>query len=64
MSAIPSWSEALGTSGARITAAMFASATLPESGGEPFPTYALMLAMGGLLLLGGLGLVVWYYRLA
>lgn len=32
--------------------------TLPESGGEPFPTYTLMLAMGGVLLLGSLGLAL------
>ena len=33
-----------------------AVATLPETGGEPFPSYALVMAMGVLAIVGGLGL--------
>ena len=33
-----------------------AVATLPETGGEPFPSYALVMAMGVLAVVGGLGL--------
>ncbi len=50
-------------SGAKIAAALAAPASLPVSGGERFPVTALIIAMGGLLLLlGGTSLVVWYYR--
>ena len=38
---------------AEVQAAM---ATLPETGGVAFPTYALVMALGGLAILGGLGL--------
>jgi limonene-1,2-epoxide hydrolase len=38
---------------AEVQAAM---AALPETGGAPFPTYALVMALGGLGILGGLGL--------
>jgi len=35
---------------------MAAMAALPETGGAAFPTYALIMALGGLAILGGLGL--------
>jgi limonene-1,2-epoxide hydrolase len=38
---------------AELQAAM---AALPETGGDPFPTHALLMALGGLAILGGLGL--------
>jgi hypothetical protein len=38
---------------AELQAAM---AALPESGGDPFPSPALLMALGGLAILGGLGL--------
>jgi LPXTG-motif cell wall-anchored protein len=38
---------------AELQAAM---AALPETGGDPFPNYALLMALGGLAILGGLGL--------
>ncbi|MFB0538058.1 MAG: nuclear transport factor 2 family protein [Anaerolineae bacterium] len=38
---------------AKLQAAM---AALPETGGVAFPTYALVMALGGLAILGGLGL--------
>ena len=37
-----------------------ATATLPETGGAAFPTYALVVAMGVLIIVGGLGL--WLLR--
>jgi len=40
-------------SSAKLMAAM---AALPETGGTAFPTYALVMALGGLAILGGLGL--------
>ena len=40
-------------SSAKLMAAM---AALPETGGATFPTYALVMALGGLAILGGLGL--------
>ena len=49
---------------AKLEAAMAPPATMPESGGERFPIYTLIMAMGGLLLLGGIGLTVWRYRSA
>jgi len=33
-----------------------AAAVLPETGGDPFPTYTLAIALGGLAILAGLGL--------
>jgi LPXTG-motif cell wall-anchored protein len=38
---------------AKVQAAL---ATLPETGGATFPTYALVMAMGGLAIMGGFGL--------
>lgn len=38
---------------AKLQAAM---AALPETGGDAFPTYALVMALGGLAILGGLSL--------
>jgi hypothetical protein len=40
-------------SSAKLMAAM---ATLPETGGSAFPTYALVMALGGLAILSGFGL--------
>ena len=48
-------------SGAKIAAAI-AAATLPETGGQQFPIYALILAVGGVLLLAGIGLMARYNR--
>ena len=44
---------------AKLQAAM---AALPEIGGEAFPTYALVMALGGLAILGGLGLALLHRR--
>ena len=41
---------------AELQAAMAAVAALPETGGDPGPSYALLMALGGLAILGGLGL--------
>ena len=40
---------------AKLQAAM---AALPESGGDAFPTYALVMALAGLAILGGIGLTL------
>ena len=40
---------------AKLQAAM---AALPESGGDAFPTYALVMALGGLAIVGGIGLTL------
>jgi hypothetical protein len=44
---------------AKLQAAM---AALPETGGATFPTYTLVMALGGLAILGGLGLQLLHRR--
>jgi hypothetical protein len=47
-------------SAAKLMAAMAAMEpeTVPETGGEVFPVYGVLVALGGLAVLGGLGLVL------
>jgi len=49
-------------SGAKIAAAMAPPETMPESGGVGWSAYTISLVVGGLALMIGLSLAVWYRR--
>jgi len=47
---------------AKLEAALPSPEALPESGGETFPVYTLLMVLGSLAILGGFGLVLWHRR--